>query len=572
MFRRYLGPVKGPKHAPSRASSIVAFAFVAFWCALQAAAHEGHDHEPAVLPATTHALPRLAVSSETYELVAIVDRERMTIYLDRFEDDSPITDAKIAVTIDEEQVNATASDAGTYTLSSGRLGGRGLRELVFDIRAKAGDDLLIGKLMLGDVANAGVPGLVPWYARLWSLLRQGVEGHLPWIALTLLATLAVGQALRRRRYRELLVVFLALQALDIATTHHVAQAHDGDHADASTAAPTGDTARRLPDGRVFVPKPMQRILDIHTVVAKSDTYAKAASFIGRVITDPNRSGVVQSIGGGRIVATERGLPRLGQTVAKGDLLAMVEPPMPLADRTTISERSGELEQMIAVTAAKLRRLRGMAERGVAPQALVVEAEAELDGLYRRRTAVRETRVAPEELRAPIDGVIAAARVVAGQVVQAQDLLFQIVDPNSLWVEAYDYGDNDPATLGPATAPGPGGTPLRLVFRGWGRMLQQQATVLQFAVTEPPSTLRVGQPLTVTAQRNETARGTIVERDAVVRGGNGEVLVWCHTEPELFEARAIRIEPFDATRALIVAGLRDGERIVVRGAELINQIR
>ena len=39
------------------------------------------------------------------------------------------------------------------------------------------------------------------------------------------------------------------------------------------------------------------------------------------------------------------------------------------------------------------------------------------------------------LRAPIDGVIAASRVVAGQVVQAQDLLFQIVDPASLWVEA-----------------------------------------------------------------------------------------------------------------------------------------
>ena len=38
------------------------------------------------------------------------------------------------------------------------------------------------------------------------------------------------------------------------------------------------------------------------------------------------------------------------------------------------------------------------------------------------------RVAPEVLRAPIDGVMALSRVVAGQVVQAQDVLFQIVDP------------------------------------------------------------------------------------------------------------------------------------------------
>jgi len=35
---------------------------------------------------------------------------------------------------------------------------------------------------------------------------------------------------------------------------------------------------------------------------------------------------------------------------------------------------------------------------------------------------------------------------------------------------------------------------------------------------------------------------------------------------------VRTEPFDATRVLIAAGIGEGERIVVRGAELINQIR
>ena len=39
-----------------------------------------------------------------------------------------------------------------------------------------------------------------------------------------------------------------------------------------------------------------------------------------------------------------------------------------------------------------------------------------------------------------------------------------------------------------------------------------------------------------------------------------------------EARAVRTEPFDASRVPIPAGFGEGERIVVRGAELINQIR
>ena len=51
---------------------------------------------------------------------------------------------------------------------------------------------------------------------------------------------------------------------------------------------------------------------------------------------------------------------------------------------------GEIEQTIAVAEAKLSRLRAMAERQLVPQSLVVETQAELEGLYRRRDVVRET--------------------------------------------------------------------------------------------------------------------------------------------------------------------------------------
>ena len=167
--------------------------------------------------------------------------------------------------------------------------------------------------------------------------------------------------------------------------------------------------------------------------------------------------------------------------------------MPIADRTTISERLGELEQLIAIAETKLKRLRPLAERNAVPQSQVIDAETELEGLFRRRDVLRETRVAPEILRAPIDGVVALSRVVSGQVVQAEDVLFQIIDPDDLWVEAYEYGDTDPQTLEHATAAGPGNRSLKLMFQGWSRTLQQQATVLQFAIADPPSSLRPASP-------------------------------------------------------------------------------
>ncbi len=529
-----------------------------------------HGHRPPAA-AVVGSLPRLATKSETYELVAILDGARLTIYLDRLDDNSPVSDATIAVTIDGETIAAQPAAADTFTVTSTRFGGGGSVELIFDIRAPGGDDLLIGSLMLPNpAATDAAPSAMSWAGRAWSALRHAGEDHPALVGAMLLVGVILGFMLRRRRpWHVAAVLLLALPLIECA-----AHAHEGhDHGDGPKAlAAPGDTARRLPSGQLFVPKPMQRILDVRTVVAKQETVAKAVVLVGRVITNPNRSGLVQSIHGGRVIAPEQGLPRLGQPVARGDVLATVEHAIPAADRTTISERSGEIEQLIAIAEGRLARLRPLAERNVVPQSQITDAETELQGLKRRRDAIRDTRVAPEVLRAPIDGVVAASRVVAGQVVQAQDLLFQIVDPASLWVEAFDYGEIDPTTLTEATAGGAGSRPMTLAFQGWSRTLQQQATIVHFAIVDPPPSIRVGQPVTVTARRSDYVTGVIISRDAVVRGGNGETIVWRHVEPEQFEARLVRTEPFDAAHVLIAAGVESGDRIVTRGAELINQIR
>ena len=59
---------------------------------------------------------------------------------------------------------------------------------------------------------------------------------------------------------------------------------------------------------------------------------------------------------------------------------------------------------------------------------------------------------------------------------------------------------------------------------------------------------------------------------MVRSGNGEAMVWRHVDPERFEPRPVRTEPLDATRLIVRAGVAEGDRVVVRGADLINQIR
>ncbi len=545
-----------------------------------ATAHEGHDHGTPPPAAVTTSNPRVVAQSDAYELVGILRGDKLGLYLDRFATNEPVTDAKIAVTVGgDEEVQAQAAPDGTYTLASPKLAGEGPLELIFAITAPSGDDLLIGTLQLPakPVAAAPAPGRSSPLQALQSTpsVRIGkADVPTPYViaGVALALGFMLGLAVRSRN-KLVPAAGLALVALLVSSAYAFAhEGHDHGSEAAKAALPAGDMPRRLPDGTVFVPKPSQRLLNVRTTITKPEPAQKAVSLIGRVIADPNRSGLVQSINGGRIVAPEGGLPRLGQAVKKGQVLALVEQAIPQADRTTISERAGEIEQEIASAETKLKRVRQLAERGVAPASQVQDAETELEGLRRRREILRQTRIEMETLRAPIDGTIAASKVVAGQVVASQDVIFQLVDPKGLWVEALVYGEVDPAKVTGAGAVAVDGTPLRLAFQGFSKAMQQQATVVQFAIENPPANLGVGQPVRVTAQNGTVTKGIILPRDAVVRGGSGEAVVWRHTDPERFEARPVRTEPFDATRLVIRAGLGDGERIVIRGAETINQIR
>lgn len=363
----------------------------------------------------------------------------------------------------------------------------------------------------------------------------------------------------------------ALALVVLAPT--ASRAHEGhDHGTPPSQAVLGTGPSRLPGGAVFLPKPSQRLLGIRTQKTAVDEAERAVTLIGRVVPDPNRSGLVQSNNGGRILAPEGGLPLLGHRVRKGDLLALVEPPLGRADRAGLSERLAEIEQEIAVAEARLERARQLAERAAAPASQITDAQTELAGLRARREVISAGSAEPEELRAPIDGVISGARVVLGQVVQAQDVLFQIVDPDALWVEALVFGEIDPEAISGASARTNDGIELALAFQGYGRTLQQQATLVQFAIAVPGQRVKVGQPLSVIARDGMTTRGIVLPREAVVRGPSGDAVVWLHREPERFEARPVRVEPFDAGRLVAVAGLEPDERVVVRGAELINQVR
>jgi hypothetical protein len=329
------------------------------------------------------------------------------------------------------------------------------------------------------------------------------------------------------------------------------------------------SAQRLPDGSLFVPKAVQRMLGIRTLLTETRELAATIELNGRVIADPNASGRVQASQAGRIEAGPKGLPTLGQKVVKGQVLLWLRPVVGSVERSNQRAALADLESQFAIAEAKVARYAQL--EGAVPQKEIDSARFELAALKQRRVAVSGSLADAEALVAPVSGVISAASVVSGQVVEAREVLFEIVDPARLAVEALAY---DPALaegVKAASVPLPGGA-LDLQFVGGGKQLREQALPLLFRVKARNAPVAVGQSVKVIVRTLGTAKGVAVPQAALARNSAGDTVVWVHVGPERFAPRKVSAQALDAGTALLTAGIAGGERVVTQGAGLLAQVR
>ena len=357
----------------------------------------------------------------------------------------------------------------------------------------------------------------------------------------------------------------------LAVLASAAFAHDGGHEEAPVPA-ASNAPKREPDGKVFLPKASQRQLAILTQLTETQDLPRAVELAGRVVMDANAGGKVQPTQAGRIEAGPKGLPVLGQAVRKGEVLALVRPSASAIERANQTAQAAELQANLGLARQRVARLTEL--EGSVPRKEIEAAQAELRSLTQRSAAVTGSLSTSEALRAPVSGVIAAANVVAGQVVDARELLFEIVDPTRLRVEAIAHDLALAGDIAAAAASVDGGkTSFKLAFVGAGRTLREQALPVLFSTTGGtlPS-LAVGQALTVVVQTRSTVKGVAVPASALVKNPGNQDIVWVHTGAERFEPRSVRYTPLDGASISVLEGLKAGERVVVQGASLVNQVR
>jgi biotin carboxyl carrier protein len=370
-----------------------------------------------------------------------------------------------------------------------------------------------------------------------------------------------------------LALAASLAATIVAHAGPGAHGPGGEHLDAPAGAGPGASGlARLPDGSVAVPKSAQRRMGIRTLMAPVEEAAATVLLPGRVTMNPNAGGRVQAHHGGRLEAGPRGFPVLGQAVRQGEVLVYTRHH---ADPYAQANQQAQLAELRASrTIAEQRVARLAALEGTVARKEIDAANAELESLRERERGIGASVNAREALVSPVSGVIARADAIAGQVVETGHVLFEVVDPHQLMVEATTTDSTVAARIAGASLEGVPDARLKLL--GAARSLRDGVLPITFEATAANRSrglpLAVGQPVTVVATMRERVKGIVLPAQAVVRNAANEPVVWIKSGAERYIAQPVRFHPLDAQKVVVTAGLGADNRVVVQGAALIAQIR
>lgn len=514
------------------------------------------------LAAPADAPPRLEASSELFELVGRLHAGELSILVDRYETNEPVLGARVEVKLGELKAPAKFhADHGDYAVDDAAflkaLAAPGEHALLFTIVAGEDSDLLDATLVVGG-DRAHDDGHSHWLE--WFLVAGGV---LLVLGITFLL-------LRRRRPGHAAAIILAASLLGANGSDAAPGAHGpgGEHLDQPAAAANASGLARLPDGSVNVPKSAQRRLGIRTVLAPQAEAAATVELAGRVVMDPNAGGRVQPVNGGRVEPAGSGLPVAGQKVTKGQVLAWVRHHAEPFAQANQQAQLAELRAARSLAEQKLARLEAL--EGTVPRKEIDAARVEASSLGERERRVSASLASREALVAPVAGVIAVANAVAGQVVEAREVLYEVVDPARLLVEAVV---SDVALAERIAGAHLAGAPeAKLRVAGIGRSLRDGVLPVTFRAEGGRLSLAIGQPVTVLAELRERVQGIVLPAEAVVRNGANEPVVWIKSGAERFLPQPVQLRPLDAGRIVVTRGLGADNRVVVRGADLLAQIR
>ena len=373
---------------------------------------------------------------------------------------------------------------------------------------------------------------------------------------------------------------------------------------AATEAP----AAAASTGTVKFLMEQQWLIRMKLALVEEQTVARQITATGRVIPAANSQAVVAPPVGG--ILSGRNLPRVGQHVARGQAIAVVQQTATSAEQAQVraaaaslslenarleADRrtaSGELEaarvrlDLATKEAARARRLyerKAFSERQLqAAEADLKAAKAAYDAAAKRVEALSSSAVVANASRgvgsanaiytvsAPLSGYITKVNKSIGEQVQPGEAILEISNLDTVWVEAPIFerdlsrlAGNVSATF---TTPAYPDQEFKGVVLDIGAVVDEQtrASKVIFQLPNGGRALRLGMQANVRLDAGEQVTAMLIPKEAVLEH-EGKKIVYVLLSGEEFERREVVVGDELGNKVAVLSGLTKGERVVTQGA-------
>ena len=371
---------------------------------------------------------------------------------------------------------------------------------------------------------------------------------------------------------------------------------------ATTEAP----AAAASTGTVKFLMEQQWLIRMKLALVEEQTVARQIEATGRVIPAANSQAIVAPPVGG--ILSGRNLPRVGQRVARGQALAVVQQTATSAEQAQVRAAAATLSLENARLEADRRTALGELEAARVRLDLATKEAARAQRLYERKAfSERQLQAAEADLKAakaaydaaakrvealsslptvasrsvgsanasytvsaPLSGYVTKVNKSLGEQVQPGEAILEISNLDTVWVEAPIFerdlsrlAGNVSATF---TTPAYPNQEFQGVVLDIGAVIDEQtrASKVTFQLPNAGRALRLGMQANVRLDAGEQVTAMLIPKEAVLEH-EGKKIVYVLLSGEEFERREVTVGDEMGNRVAVLSGLKKGERVVTQGA-------
>jgi cobalt-zinc-cadmium efflux system membrane fusion protein len=269
--------------------------------------------------------------------------------------------------------------------------------------------------------------------------------------------------------------------------------------------------------------------------------------------------------------------QIGDTVQVGTPLAIISSP----DASRIRADYANAQVDLRVAQAEAARQKLMMEKGIgvaverlAAEAKLQQAEHQLEATSRAASFLGAGGSDQLALKSPRAGVVVARTAAVGAAVGPDaGSLFTVGDPNALWINA-DVFESDLANIKE-------GAPVQVSVPSLDQPLAGKVTRVSSALD--PQTRRGTVYITLENSNNKLRAGMLARAGIQIQGTGGLMLplgavlikdgdssiVYVQVQDTVFESRKVVLGSPSNGYIPVLAGLNPGDKVVVRGALLLD---